>query len=117
MPYTLLRIVPGGVVLCGYHLRRLGLEPGTAAYRELARWAGESAPGVFAVRVEGECVRAEARGESRLVEGIATRFAVSPAAVLRKPSPGLPGRGTSRASRAIIFWPERTSSLRPSGSG
>lgn len=92
MSYTLLRLTKDGVVLGGYHLQRLGLVAGTRAHAAFVKLAHDSAPGVWAVAVEGGEVVAEPRGESRLSEGIATRFAVSPVANLSgaqpKPVPG-----------------------------
>ena len=92
MSYTLLRLTKDGVVLGDYHLRRLGLAAGTRTFAAFVRFARESAPGVWAVTVEADEVVAEPRGESRLSEGQATRFAVSPVASHSGPQPK-PGPG------------------------
>ncbi|HEY3450033.1 MAG TPA: hypothetical protein VGK67_27015 [Myxococcales bacterium] len=92
MSYSLLRIVRNGVVLSGHHRQRLGLELGSAASIAFAQFARESGPGVWSVRIDGERVVTEPRAESRLTEGMATRFAVSPVSGLAgaqpKPGPG-----------------------------
>jgi hypothetical protein len=92
MTYTVLRLTKEGVVLGAYHLRRLGLVAGTPAHEAFVRLMSEPAPGVWAVQVDGDVVTMDERGESRLTEGLATRFAVSPVAEKRggqpKPGPG-----------------------------
>lgn len=92
MGYTLLKLVRNGVVLSAYHFRRLELELGSPASEAFARFARQAEPGLWAVEVGQARLRAEPRARSRLVDGMPTRFAVSPVAgrrgTLPKPGPG-----------------------------
>ncbi len=78
MPYTLLRVTEGGVVLCDYHVRRLELEGNSVARDAFLRFARDAAPGVWAVWSDARSIRAELRAGSRLRDGMPARFASSP---------------------------------------
>lgn len=85
--YTVLAVTPAGVPLFEKHARRLGL----SSRPSLLRFVKSAAPGVYRVTWTGAALLTEARGASRLVEGIPTRVLVSPYAALRgrfaKPAP------------------------------
>ena len=85
--YTVLGVTPSGVPLFEKHVRRLGLSSRPA----LLRFVGAAAPGVYRVTWTGVELLTEARGESRLRDGLPVRFVVSPYAALRgrfaKPAP------------------------------
>lgn len=73
--YTVLRVTSEReVVLFEGHVRRLG-EASRGALRSFAQAA---VPGIYRVTWDGRAVHAEARGASRLVEGMPVRFVVSP---------------------------------------
>lgn len=91
MPYTLLRVTEGGIVACDAHVSRLrGSRPFSRLCRALA-------VGVWAVWADGQDARFEARGESRLSDGMPVRLAVSPIAgtdgPIVKPAPPSPYDG------------------------
>lgn len=86
--YTALIIHEGGKIpLLERHVRRLGLRSRDA----LLKFARAAAPGVYRVTWTGAELLTEARGPSRLIEGMPVRFVVSPYASLRgrfaKPAP------------------------------
>ncbi len=73
--YTVLRIGAGGALpLFEAHLRRLG----EAARAPLQTFARGAVPGVYRVWWTAAGLETEARGPSRLVEGLPARLAVSP---------------------------------------
>jgi hypothetical protein len=78
--YTVLRVEPFGVALCGQHLRRLGIglpgAPTAGDFDRLTRGLGAGAWAVWA-GPSGRLV-AERRGASRLLDGIGVRYAPSP---------------------------------------
>lgn len=92
-PYTSLRVTAAGVVLYDAHLARL-TAAGPALREPFRRWAGQARPGVYAVRGAGGELQVEARGGSRLSEGIGLRCLPSPFAGQRgayvKPAPPSP---------------------------
>lgn len=92
MRYTLLRLTARGVVLRDLHARRLGVltAPARTAFD---RFAAGSPPGVYALWLEGDVLRVEARPESRLFDGMPGRYLPSPCIGLkgRSPKPGTPG--------------------------
>ncbi len=86
--YTALIIHDGGKIpLFERHVRRLGLRSRDA----LLKFARGATPGVYRVTWTGAELLTEARGPSRLSEGMPVRFVVSPYASLRgrfaKPAP------------------------------
>lgn len=85
--YTVIGITSAGVPLFDKHVRRLGLSSRPA----LLRFVSGATPGVYRVTWTGAELLTEARGASRLVEGMPTRTLVSPYAALRgrfaKPAP------------------------------
>lgn len=85
--YTVLGVTPAGVPLLERHVRRLGLRSREA----VLKFAREAAPGVYRLTWTGVELLTEARGPSRLVEGMPVRFVPSPYAALRgrfaKPAP------------------------------
>ena len=101
MAYTLLRLTPGGVVLCDYHLRRLGLggsDPADGGDRParavFVRFAAEKSPGVWSVWVdEAGMLNTERRGETRLFDGMPAVYAPTPVGERRGtiPKPRSPG--------------------------
>lgn len=80
MPYTVLRVTEAGVVLWDYHLRRLEVKPGRAAYVQLHHFAQHATPGVWAAWSDARDVRVERRPGSRLRDGMPVRFVTSPVA-------------------------------------
>jgi len=79
--YTLLLTTEEGIVLHDYHRRRLNPDGDAATDGAIARFAREARPGVYAVWAgEGGVLRVEARGGSRLREGMSARLLVSPLA-------------------------------------
>ncbi len=77
MSYTLLRIVPAGVVLWDCHLRRLA--PDERAEGALRRFGREAEAGVWAVTLTpGHDLVAARRAGSRLGDGMSVRTRVSP---------------------------------------
>ena len=90
MRYTTLRVTEAGVVLHQGHARRLAPEGGAAllAFRD---FAAAAAPGVYALRWDGERLEVQARPGSRLFDGMPVRFLPSPLAVaagaIAKPAP------------------------------
>ncbi len=87
-PYTVLRVTKAsGVPLFEGHVRRLG-ESSRGALRH---FASETAAGIYRVTWDGKQLTTLLRPASRLVEGMSTRFVVSPFADQRgrfaKPSP------------------------------
>ena len=94
MPYTLLRVAAGGVVLLDQHAQRLaGSDAGAlgAVREDLARLARGSGAGVYAVWAGAGGLRVERRGETQLADGMPARFIQSPfahrAGTFPKPSP------------------------------
>ena len=92
--YTALRVTEsGGVPLFEGHVRRLG----EACREPLRQFAAQAAVGVYRVSWNGVELSAVSRPPSRLVEGMPTRFMVSPFAGQRgrfaKPGPPNPYEG------------------------
>jgi hypothetical protein len=92
--FTALRLTrAGGVPLFEGHVRRLGEDSRGA----LRHFASLSAEGVYRVSWDGKQLTTTLRRPSRLVEGMPTRFAVSPFAGQRgrfpKPGPPSPYEG------------------------
>ena len=85
--YTVLGVTTAGVPLFEKHGRRLGLSSRPA----LLRFVSAATPGVYRVTWTGAELLTEARGASRLIDGMPTRVVVSPYAALRgrfaKPAP------------------------------
>jgi hypothetical protein len=89
--YTVLRLTEAReVTLFEGHVRRLG----EASREALRHFAGRSAPGVYRVTWDSAGLLATPRPPSRLVEGMPSRFVVSPFAGQRgrfaKPAPPSP---------------------------
>lgn len=87
--FTALRLTgAGGIPLFEGHVRRLGEESRGA----LRHFASHAAEGVYRVSWDGSQLTTTLRRPSRLVEGMPTRFAVSPFAGQRGrfPKPGPP---------------------------
>ncbi len=92
--FTALRVTAGTAIpLFDGHVRRLG-EESRGALRHFASLAAE---GVYRVSWDGVALTTKLRGPSRLKDGMATRFAISPFAGQRgrfpKPGPPSPYEG------------------------
>lgn len=115
MRYTLLSSRPQGIVLCQYHLRRLGLsEPdsrhagGRSARAVLSGWCRDQDAGTWAVTIDdaGE-LKIEARPETSLRDGMPVRFEPTPmrnlrGAIPKPPSPS-PYDAVRLKSRATLL--------------
>lgn len=77
MSYTLLRVVPEGVVLREGHRSRFASES-PAIVDAFDAFAREAAPGIYALRAEGERLRIAPRDRSAVSEGMPIGFAPSP---------------------------------------
>lgn len=89
--YTVLRVTPAGAVpLFDAHVGRLG----EASREALLRFKASAGPGLYRVTFDGAQLLTAARPASRLVEGMPSRFAVSPFAAQqgRFPKPSPPSR-------------------------
>jgi hypothetical protein len=77
MSYTLLRVVPEGVVLREGHRSRFASES-PAVLEAFDAFAREAEPGIYALRTEGEQLRITRRERSAVSEGMPIGFAPSP---------------------------------------
>lgn len=78
--YTLLRIdAQGRLLMKAWHLQRLG----ASAQDELERFVAGAPPGIYRVAWNGQRLETSQRAQSRLMEGMPTRFVVSPVALHR----------------------------------
>lgn len=77
MSYTLLRVVPEGVVLHEGHRSRFASES-PAIVDAFDAFAREAAPGIYALRAEGDQLRIAPRDRSAVSEGMPIGFAPSP---------------------------------------
>jgi hypothetical protein len=75
--YTLLRVVPEGVLLYEEHRARLA-PAGAHIVAQFERFASAASPGVYALRADGDQLAIEPRAGSRLFDGMPVRFAPSP---------------------------------------
>ena len=81
MPYTALRVTDKGIVLFTQHARRLE-SAGPGALLALRQLAATGKPGVYAIWADdGGTLRIEARGGSRLHDGMPVRWQPSPLAM------------------------------------
>lgn len=104
LAYTALRVTEAGrVPLFEGHVRRLG----EGSRPALLQFAAAAAPGVYRVTWDGVRLHAELRPPSRLVEGMPSRFVVSPFEGQRgrfaKPAPPSPYDGVRMAGVASLL--------------
>lgn len=103
MSYTTLRVSARGVVLFESHAARLG----PAARPEFERFAASATSGIYSLHAQGDVLRVEARGGSRLTEGLSVRTEVSPVidrqGAFAKPAPPSPYEPVRRAMTTTLL--------------